>query len=99
MELTRLGDRLDVIEAALSIARNEPEPEHRGRLLDTLDRATAVVRAEHTEASSGIEAEEKRSTLRLIPGARRPEQTARPSSEASAQGARSTDRTRARARR
>lgn len=63
--LRRLGDRLDVIEATLSVALQEPEPEHRGRMLDMLDRAAAVVRAEHEEAEA---AQKKRSSFRLICG-------------------------------
>lgn len=63
--LRRLEARLDAIEAALSVARNEPEPEHRGRMLDALDRAAESVRAEHREAET---VEEKRSSLRLIRG-------------------------------
>lgn len=61
--LRHLEDRLDVIETALSVARDEPEPEHRGRLLDVLDRATATVRAEHEEAET---VQEKRSSFRLV---------------------------------
>lgn len=64
--LRRLGDRLDVIEAALSVALQEPEPEHRGRMLEALDSATAAVRAEHQEVEEATQ--EKRSTLHLIQG-------------------------------
>jgi len=62
--LRQLGDRLDVIETALSVALHEPEPEHRGRMLNALDLATAAARAEHQEVEET--AQKKRSTLRLI---------------------------------
>ena len=65
VDLRRLGDRIDVIETALSVTLQEPEPEHRGRLLEALDSATAAVRAEHQDES---EAQEKRSMLHLIRG-------------------------------
>jgi hypothetical protein len=61
--LRRLGDRLDVIEVALSVALNEPAPEHRGRMLTALNAATETVRAEHTHMET---AEQDRSCLRLI---------------------------------
>lgn len=64
-ELQRLEDRLDVIETALSVALSEPEPEHRGRMLNTLSAATEVARAEHGEAES---AQQNRSSLRLVRG-------------------------------
>lgn len=63
--LRRLGDRLDVIETALAVALEEPEPEHRGRMLDALSAATEVARADHLEAET---VEEKRSSFRLLPG-------------------------------
>lgn len=63
--LRRLGDRLDVIETALTVALEQPEPEHRGRMLDALSAATEVARAEHQEAEN---VEEKRSSFRLICG-------------------------------
>lgn len=91
--LRRLGDRLDVIEAVLSVALREPEPEHRGRMLDMLDRAAAAARAEHEEVE---EAEEKRSSFRLISGSvpcqgRLPQ---RPTEVTAAPAARWPDRTR-----
>lgn len=64
-QLRRLGDRLDVIETALSVALEEPEPEHRGRLLDALNTATEAVRAEHSEAEN---TQQNRSYLHLIRG-------------------------------
>lgn len=64
--LRRLGDRLDVIETALAVALEEPEPEHRGRMLEALSAATEVARAEHREAET---VEEKRSSFRLLHGA------------------------------
>lgn len=63
--LRQLGERLDVIEIALAVAREEPEPEHRGRMLGALNAATEATRAEHSEAEN---TEEKRSSLRLIRG-------------------------------
>lgn len=63
--LGRLGDRLDVIETALSVALGEPEPEHRGRLLNAIGAATEAVRAEHREAET---VQEKRSSLRVVSG-------------------------------
>lgn len=61
--LRRLGDRLDVIETALSIALQEPAPDHRSHLLGVLDRAATEVRGEHQEAEA---AQQKRSFLRLV---------------------------------
>lgn len=87
VDLRRLGDRIDVIETALSVALQEPEPEHRGRLLEALDSATAAVRAEHQEVEEA--AQEKRSTLHLIRGhASRPDPRAQgqpPANAASAE--------------
>lgn len=83
-QLRRIGDRLDVIETALSVALEEPEPEHRGRLLEAISAATEVVRAEH-------DVEEKRSSLCLIHGSG----SCRPARETPAAGAASgrwTDR-------
>lgn len=85
-DLRRLADRLDLIETALSIALQEPEPEHRGRLLTALDSATAAVRAEHQEAEEVEEAtQEKRSSFRVIQGHRPgvPAQREPPSDDAS----------------
>jgi hypothetical protein len=84
-DLRRLGDRLDVIETALSVALHEPEPEHRGRMLNALGSATAAVRAEHQQAEEAIE--EKRSSFRVIQG-QRPcvhPQRRRPDGDASAE--------------
>lgn len=67
-DLRRLGDRLEVIETALSVAMQEPEPKHRGRMLNALDSATAAVRAEHQEAEEAVG--EKRSSFRVIQGQR-----------------------------
>lgn len=64
--LRRLSDRLDMIETALSVALQEPEPEHRGRMLSALDSATAAVRAEQREAEEG--AQQERSSFRVIQG-------------------------------
>ncbi len=89
--LRRLGDRLDVIETALSIALQEPEPEHRGEMLDTLDRATAAVRAEHEEVET---VEEKRSSFRLIPGSG--PRSAHPPERPTSVGAASSERWRGR---
>lgn len=98
--LQRLGDRLDVIETALHVALSEPEPEHRGRMLDALDLAAAAVRAEHTEVETADEAaEEKRSTFRLIRGSGCSAcHEQREGQETDAPAARSTDQTQARAR-
>jgi hypothetical protein len=65
-QLQRLGDRLDVIEVALSVALEEPEPEHRGRMLDAISAATDVARSQHQEAAT---VEENRSSFRLVHGA------------------------------
>lgn len=91
--LRRLGDRLDVIEAALSVALQEPEPEHRGRMLDALDRAAAAARVEHEEVEA---AQEKRSSFRLICGAvpRQGRHPQRPSQANAAPAARWPDQTR-----
>lgn len=64
-QLQCLGDRLDVIEVALSVALGEPEPEHRGRMLDALSAATELTRSQHQEAET---VEENRSSLRLVRG-------------------------------
>lgn len=88
-ELQRLGDRLDVIETALSVALTEPEPEHRGRLLDTLNAATEVARAEHGQAESN---QQNRSSIRLVHSAI-PHPADRPPTETDAPAARSTYRT------
>lgn len=93
--LRRLGDRLDVIETALAVALEEPEPEHRGRLLSVLDHAAAAARAEHQEAES---AEEKRSFLHLVKGGCCSSCLIQESSESGAPAARWTDQTRDHAR-
>lgn len=64
-QLQRLGDRLDVIEASLTVAMGEPDPQHRGRMLDALSAATEVARADHDQAET---AEQKRSSFRLVHG-------------------------------
>ena len=66
VHLRQLGDRIDVIETALSVALQQPEPENRGRMLNALESATAAVRAEQQEAEASRR-KGKRS-FRVIPG-------------------------------
>lgn len=59
-----LGDRLDVIEAALEVALHEPASPDKDLLLAALTRATSVVRSQ----SDDLEARRRRSAFRLVPG-------------------------------
>ncbi len=76
--LTRLGDRLDVIERVLDVALQEEDPGLRGRMLGVVTRAAAAARTDQQEAEAAETAEAKRSAFRLVrgavPPARRPGQ-------------------------
>lgn len=61
----RLGDRLDAIDQALQMARQETQPERREQLLELVDRAVTAARTEH----QAVEQERnKRPLLRIIQG-------------------------------
>lgn len=61
----RLGDRLDAIDQALQMARQETQPERREQLLELVDRAVTAARTEH----QAVEQEQtKRPVLRIIQG-------------------------------
>jgi hypothetical protein len=62
--VTRNGDRLTVIEAALEVALQDPASPTRDRLLCAIGRATAVVRASQNEAEEALR---RRSQFRVVP--------------------------------
>ncbi|MEW2635281.1 hypothetical protein AB0903_27455 [Streptomyces sp. NPDC048389] len=62
---TSLGDRLDAIEQALQVARQESRPERREQLLNVVGRAAQAARTEHQAAE---EAQRKRPAFRVIQG-------------------------------
>jgi hypothetical protein len=63
--LRTIGDQLAAIDQALQIARQETESDRREQLLDVVERAVDVARAEHQAAE---EEEQRRPVFRVIQG-------------------------------